>query len=65
MSFSPNRLLFVYHFASISNRMPNINLNYSDCHLPAEIVKVCMFDSYVDRCYINLVVIPQTLENKY
>ena len=35
------------------------------CHLPAEIVEVCMFGNDVDRCSVNLVVIPQTLENKY
>ena len=45
--------------------MPNITLNYSDCHLPAEIVEVCMFDNEADRCSVNFVVIPQTLENKY
>ena len=65
VSFSLNRLLFVYNFAVISNGMPNINLNYSDCHLPAEIVEVCMFGNDVDRCSVNLVVIPQTVENKY
>ena len=45
--------------------MPNITLNYSDCHLPAEIVEICVFGNEVDRCSLNLVVIPQTLENKY
>ena len=65
MSFSLNPLLFVYNFAAISNGMPNVTLNYSDCHLPAEIVEVCMFGNNVDRCSINLVVIRQTLENKY
>ena len=65
MSFSLNRLLFVYNVAVISNGMPNITLNYSDCHLPADVVEVCMFCSDVDRCSVNLVVIPQTLENKY
>ena len=65
VSFSLNRLLFVYTFTVISNGMPNITLNYSDCHLPAEIVVFCMFDNDVDRCSLNLVVIPQTLENKY
>ena len=58
MSFILNRLLFVYNFAVISNGMPNITLNYSDYHLPAEIVEV-------DRCSVKLVVIPETLENKY
>ena len=43
--------------------MPNITQNYSDCHLPAEIVEVCMFGFDGDRCSVNLVVIPQTLEN--
>ena len=65
VSFSLNPLLFVYNFAVISYVMPNIALNYSDCHLPAEIVEVCMFGSDMDRCSVNLVVIPQTLENKY
>ena len=65
MSFSLNRLLFVYNFALISNGMPNLTLNYSDCHLPAEMVEVCMFGYDADRCSVNLVVIPQTLENKY
>ena len=44
--------------------MPNITLNYSDCHLPAELVDVCLFGNDVYRCSVNLV-IPQTLENKY
>ena len=65
VSFSLNRLLCAYNFAVIYNGMPNITLNYSDCHLPAEIVEVCMFGKDVERCSINLVVIPQTLENKY
>ena len=65
MSFSLNSLLFVYNFAVISNRMPNITLNYSDCHLPAEIVEVCTFGNNVDLCSVNLVVIPETLVNKY
>ena len=67
MSFSLNRLLFAYNFAVISNGIPNITLNYSDCHLPAEIVEFCMFGNDVDRCSVNLVVIlqTQTLENKY
>ena len=65
MSFSLNRLLFLYNFAVISNGMPNITLNYSDCHLPAEIVEVCMLGNNVDCCSVNLVVIPETLENKY
>ena len=65
MSFSLNRLLFVYNFAVISDGMPNISLNYSDCHLPAEIIEVCMFGNDVDRCSVNLVVIPETLERKY
>ena len=65
VSFSLNRLLFVYNVAVISNGMPNITLNYSNCHLPAEIVEVCMFGNHVDRCSVNLVVIAQTLENKY
>ena len=42
-----------------------IKLNYSDCHLPAEIVEVFMFGNHVDCCSVNLVVIPQTLETKY
>ena len=45
--------------------MPNINVNYSDCHLPAEIIEVCVFGNKADRCSVNLVVIRQTLENKY
>ena len=45
--------------------MPTITQNYSDCHLPSEIVEICMFGNDADRCYVNLVVIPQTLENKY
>ena len=65
MSFSLNDLLFVYNFAIISHGMPNITLNYSDCHLAAEIIEVCTFGNDVDRCSVNLVVIPQTLENKY
>ena len=65
LSFSVNRLLFVYNLAVISNGMPNITLNYSDCPLPAEIVEVCIFGNAMDRCSVNLVVIPQTLENKY
>ena len=65
MSFSLNPLLFVYNFAVISNGMPNITLNCSDCHLPAEIVEVCLFGNDVDRRSVNLVVIPLTLENKY
>ena len=65
MSFSLNRLLFVYNFAVISNGIRNITLNYSDCHLSAEIVEFCMFGNEVDRYSVNLVVIPQTLENKY
>ena len=65
MSFSLSHLLFVYNFAVISNGMLNITLNYSDCHLPAEIVEFCTFGNEVDRCSVNLVVIPQTLENKY
>ena len=65
MSFSVNRSLFVYNFAVLSNGMHSIALNYSDCHLPAEIVEVCMFGNHVDRCSINLVAIPQTLKNKY
>ena len=65
MSFSLNRLLFVYNFAVISNGMTNITANYSDCHLPAEIVEVCMFGNKFDRCSVKLVVTRQTLENKY
>ena len=65
MSFSLNRLLFVHNFAIISNGIPSITLNYSDSHLLAEIVEVCMFGNDVDRCSINLVIIPQTLKNKY
>ena len=60
MSFSVNRLLFVYNFAVISNGMLNITVNYSDCHLPAEIVEVYLSGNEVDRCSVNLVVIPQT-----
>ena len=45
--------------------MPNITLNYSDCHLPSKIVEVRMFGNEVDHCSVNLVIIPQTLENKY
>ena len=41
--FSLDHLLFVYNFAVISNGMPNITLNYSDCHLPAKIVEFYMF----------------------
>ena len=65
MSFSPNSLLFVDNFAIISNGMANITLNYSGCHLPAEIVEVHMFGNDLDLCSVNLVVIPETLENKY
>ena len=65
MFFSLNSLLFVYNFPVISNGMPTITQNYSDCHLPSEIVEICMFGNDADRCYVNLVVIPQTLENKY
>ena len=46
----------------IFNGMPNITVNYSDCHLSAEI---CMFGNDVDRCSVNLVVIPLASENKY
>ena len=53
VSFSLNHLLFVYSFAVISNGMPNITINYSDCHLPAEIVEVCMFGNKVDRYSVN------------
>ena len=65
MSFSLYRLLFVYNFAVISNGMPYITVNYSDCHLPAENVEICMFDKEVDRCSVNLVVTRETLQNKY
>ena len=65
MSFSLNRLFIVYNFAVVSNGMPNVTLNYSDCHLLEEMVGVCMFGNDVDRCSVNLVVLPQTLENKY
>ena len=65
MSLRLNRLLFVYNFAVISNGMPNITINYSDRHLPAEIVDVCLFGNKLDRCSVNLVVTRQTLENKY
>ena len=65
MSFSLNRLLFVYNFAVISNGMPNTTANYSDCHLPAEIVEVGLFGNTVDHCSVNLIVTRQTLENKY
>ena len=65
VSFSLNRLLFVYNFAVISNGIPSISVNYSYCHLPAEIVEVCMFGNKVDHCSVNLVVTRQTLENKY
>ena len=64
MSLSLNRLLFVYNFAIVSNGMPNRTMNYSGCHLPAEIVEVCMFGNRLDRCFVNLVVTHQTLENK-
>ena len=64
MPFSLNHLLFVYNFA-VNNGMPNITVNYSDCHLPAEIVEVCLFGNKIDRCSINVVVTRQTLENKY
>ena len=60
MYFSLNRLLFVNNFSVISNGMPNITLNYTDCHLPAEIVEVCKFGNELGRCSVNLVVIPQT-----
>ena len=62
--FLSDRLLFVYNSAVISNEMPNITVNYSDCHLPAEIVEVCTFGNNVDRCSFNLVVTRPTLENK-
>ena len=65
MSFSLNRLLFVYNFTVISNGMPNITVNYSDCHLPAEIVEVSLFGYKVDRSSVYLVVTRQTLGNKY
>ena len=65
VSFSLNCLLFAYNVAVISNEMPNIILNYSDCHLPAEIVEVCLFGNAVNRCSVNLVIIPQTSESKY
>ena len=65
MSISLNRLLFVYNFAVIPNGIPNITVNYSDCHLPAEIEEVCLFGNTLDRCSDNLVVTRQTLENKY
>ena len=63
--FSLNRLLFVYNFAVMSNGMPTITVHYSGCHLPAEIVEVCLFGNKVDRCSVNLVVTFLTLENKY
>ena len=62
---SLNRLLFVYNFAVISNGMLNITVNYSDCHLPAEILEACLFANKLDRCSVNLVVTRQTLKNKY
>ena len=65
VNFSLNCLLFVYNFTVISNGMPNITVNYSDCHLLAEIVEVCMSGNKMDRCSVNLVVTRQTLENKY
>ena len=43
--------------------MSNITLNYSDCHLPTEIVEVRLFANKVDHYSVNLVVIPQNLEN--
>ena len=64
MSFSLNSL-FVYNVSVISNGMPNITLDYSDCHHQAKIVEVCLFGNEVDCFSVNLVVIPQTLENKY
>ena len=60
VSFSLNRLFF-YHFAVIFNGMPNITVNYSDCHLPAEIVEVCMFGNEAERSSVNLVIMTQTL----
>ena len=60
VSFSLNRLLFVYNFAVISNGMPNITELF---RLPTS-GRNCR-GLYVDRCSVNLVVIPQTLENKY
>ena len=42
-----------------------VTLNYSDCHAPAEIIEVCFFGNVMDRCFVNLVVIPQNVENKY
>ena len=64
VSFSLDRLLFTYNFSVISNGIHNITLNYSDCHLQAEIVEDCMYGNEVDRCSVNLVGIRQTLENK-
>ena len=43
--------------------MPNITVNYCDCHLPAEIIEVCVLGNKVDRCSVKLVVTRQTLEN--
>ena len=34
VSFSLNRLLFIYNFAAISNGMPNITVNYSELPSP-------------------------------
>ena len=65
VSLSLNRLLFVHNFAVISNGMPNININYSEYHLPAEILEVCLFANKMDGCSVNLVVTLQTFENKY
>ena len=53
VSFSLNRLLFVYNFAVIPNGIPNISVNYSDYHLPAEIVEVCLFGKHVDSFSVN------------
>ena len=65
VSFTQNRLLFIYNFAVIYNGMPNITVNYSDCHLRAEMLEVCPFGNKADHCSVNLVVTRQTLENKY
>ena len=54
VSFNLSHLLFPYNFAVISNVIPKITTNCSDCHLPAEIVEVFLFGNNVDRCSSNL-----------
>ena len=45
--------------------LPNVTINYPVCHLPAEIVEVCLFGNKLECCSANLFVSRQTLENKY